>query len=324
MPDTAACTVCRRITSDTTSIAGRQYCSEHTAALTSDFKPLWRASSAALVFLVLEVIILAALSLLVGEAIQQSTQAKIIIGIGVTIAPALVWMGLLYLLAGKQRPILSPLLPTVFVLGILTAAAATRPFLLEVLEYYQWLTRVNATNRFLGSILIGGFVHTFILYAVVRYTVWRTIAFDRRIVAILYALAASWGYGITFNLLEVFDRGGMAILNGGLREIAQLAAFLCTGLVIGYLLARSRFEDLPFFFLSAGMIGAAGFNGLLLYAITELNKTSLSLEQDAFSPWPGAIVGLLILIVTYAAVFGLLRRQNTLIAARLTLDHEHV
>jgi hypothetical protein len=62
---------------------------------------------------------------------------------------------------------------------------------------------------------------------------------------------------------------------------------------------------------------AAGINGLLLFAGVELNSVGLSITNDAYSPWPGMVLSLVILIVTYVTILGLLRRHNSLTKARL-------
>jgi hypothetical protein len=85
-------------------------------------------------------------------------------------------------------------------------------------------------------------------------------------------------------------------------------------------LGRNRFEDLPIVYLTSGLGIAALLNGVLLYAGTELNNIRLGIDQDGFSPWPGFVFSMAVLIATYAAVYGLTRRHNALTRARLAAE----
>jgi hypothetical protein len=160
-------------------------------------------------------------------------------------------------------------------------------------------------------------VTAFALYAIVRYTVWRTPAFSHRVDGPLFAVAAAWGYGSMFALLFVIDQGQMTLLNGGLRIIVILCAYLTPAFILGFFLGRNRFEDMPFYYLTGGVVTAAVINGFLLYAGVELNKVSPSLSNDGYSPWPGVAISVLLLAGTFAAVLGLMSRHNSLTRGRL-------
>jgi hypothetical protein len=309
------CTVCKRRLLDLREFGKRPYCDEHIAAFTQDIPSLWQASIftfGLLVFLIAAVGI-------GGGVLGANPTGVAAVAVGVTLAvlPGLLWMGVLYRSSNRRHAHLSPLVPTLFVLGALLAAAFTRPVLYDLLKFSDWLSRTNASNRFLGTVLLAGFLHMFLMYALVRYSVWRTPVFTRRVDGVLYALAAHWGYASMLGALFVIERDAITLLNGGLRVIMQLPAYVAPGLVLGYFLGRNRFEDMPFYYLSSGLAMAAALNGLLLYAGTELNNVSLSFTQDAYSPWPGVVFNLLALILSYGAILGLLRRHNALTRARL-------
>ncbi len=119
------------------------------------------------------------------------------------------------------------------------------------------------------------------------------------------------------NTLFVLESGGLVLVNGSFRLIAQMSAYLVGSLVIGFFLGRNRFEDMPVYYMSAGMTLAALLTGTLLYASAELNRIRLNLTSDGFSPWPGLVFSLAVLALTYGAVYGLLRRHNALTRARL-------
>ncbi len=309
------CVVCGRAVSDAREYGGRQYCDAHLAEFAEDVPPVWRASVLTFGLILILIVALAiANAVLPGELANKARFATSVV---IALLPALTWLVLLYRTASRAQIELSTLLPTIFVLSVLLAAAATRPLLFDLIDLDTWLVSVNARNRFLGNILIGGFFHTFVLYAIVRYTVWHTPTFTRRVHGVLFELAAGWGYASTLNLLFVLDQGGLSLLNGGLKLIAQLCAYLAPSLILGYFLGRNRFEDMPFHYLSMGLVLSAAINGLLLYAGTELNNIRLGVDQDGFSPWPGLVFSIVALLLTFGAIYGLLTRHNNLTKARL-------
>ncbi len=279
-----------------------------------DVPAVWRAS-----ILTFGVILLLVLGLAVGRLTAGELQGttRLLVSVAVATAPPLLWALFLYQIAAHQQIAVAPLVLTIFVLGALIAAAVTRPVLFDLLDLDTWLSSTTVIRRFLSNILIGGFWHAFLLYGMVRYTVWRTEVFTHRTDGVLFAMAAAWGYALAINLLFVLDQDGLAILNGNLRLLAQQAAFLTPGIVLGYFLGRSRFEVMPAYYLPLGLAIAAGLNGLLLFAGAELNSIRLGFDQDGFSPWPGLVVSLLVMGFTFSAVYGIIRRDNALTRARL-------
>ncbi len=311
----ARCTICGQETPEIAAYGGRYYCPAHLHRFSENTPPLWRASTLTFGLLLLGVAGAGITNLVLPPATRDVP--RLAIGIGYAVLPALIWLLTLYQAAARGRMEISPLLPTVFVLAALIAAAVTHPFLSDVLALNLWLTRTSQANRLLGNILINGSVNVFALYAIVRYTVWHTPIFTRRTDGILYALAAGWGYVTAINLLFVLDLGGLTLLNGSLRLVSQTCAYLAPSLVIGFVLGHNRFENLPFTYLPAGMTVAGILNGVLLYTASELNSTRLDLTASGFSPWPGVVVNLIALAGTFWAIYGLLRRYNALTDARL-------
>jgi hypothetical protein len=309
------CTVCKRTVEKSREFGRRQYCEEHFAAFTQDMPSLWQACGITFGLLVILIALVG-----IGGGIldfKPSRAVTVAIGFALALLPPAFWMSTLYQFARRHRHSLSPLLPTLFLLGALLAAAFTRPVLYDMLNFPDWLSRAGQTNRLLGSILLTGFLHMFLLYALVRYTIWRTPVFTNRADGLLYTVSAEWGYASMLAALFVIDRDGITLLNGGLRVITLLPAYLAPALIVGYFLGRNRFEDMPFYYLTSGLCMAAVLNGLLLYAGTELNNVSLSFTEDAYSPWPGMIFNVLALAISYGAIVGLLRRHNALTRAQL-------
>jgi len=312
------CTVCGRQLSERQEYGGRPYCSIHLAMFPQDLPFVWQAST-----LTFGTILLLVVGLAIASRIALVTNFIIrtpVVGVALALAPGLTWLALLYRAAARRQITLSPLLPTLLILAALVAAGIGRPLLLGFLNLDLWLSQTSPSNRFLGNVLLYGFEYAFTLYALIRYTVWRTPIFTHRIDGVLYGLAASWGYGSIFLLISVLEQGGITPLNGGLRILNRLGAYLAPGLVIGYFLGRNRFEDMPIYYLSAGLSMAGVLNGIMLYAGTELNNIRLGIDQDGFSPWPGLVFSMLVLAATYASVYGLTRRHNALTRARIGLQ----
>jgi len=313
----ATCTVCGRVLATRYEYGSRLYCDAHLHRFAEDIRPVWRASVTALGFSILIIVGLVIVSQLSPDA---SDFARLLVSITVALLPAGIWFLTLFRSGARLPSGIPNSVIIIFVVSALIAAAITRPFLLEFVNLDDWLGRTTPINRFVGNVLVNGFFHSFMLYAVVRYATWNSPTFERRVDGILFALAAGWGYLTMLNLLFVFDQHALSFLNGNLRLITQMCAFIAPSLIIGYVIGRNKFEDFAFYYLSGGLVVAAGVNGLLLYASNELNNTRLNLAQDGFSPWPGLVVSLIVTILTYAIISGLLRRHNALTRARL----EHV
>lgn len=314
-PINEQCTVCGRDLKERRTYGSRSYCDEHLHAFWQDLPALWQSSIATFLFVIVLTVIATIVSLVFNPALTGTERA--VIGVAVSILPALVWFLTFQQIATRSNVGFSPLIPTVFVLAALTAAAISRPFLMEIVRIDEWLPQASAANRLLATILVPGFSHTFLMYAVIRYTVWQTPAFERRVDGVLYGLVAGWGYAAMQNALAVLDRGGLVLLNGTFWILGRTAAFLAASLVLGYFLGRNRFEDLPFYYLTAGLAAAAVLNGFLLFAGSSLNQVRLSLTGDGYTAWPGLLISLLALAATFGAVYGMFNRHNALTRARL-------
>jgi hypothetical protein len=314
MDSTATCTVCGRVIDTQNEYGDRLYCDTHLHRFAEDIRPIWQANVTAMGFIILIIV-----GLVIANQLLPDTGdfASLLISTAVSLFPAGIWFLTLFRGASRLPTGLPNSVFIIFVLSALIAAAITRPLLLEFVNIDDWLGRTTPVNRFVGNILVNGFFHSFMMYAIVRYTTWGSPTFERRVDGVLFALAAGWGYLTMLNLLFVFDQSALSLLNGNLRLITQMCAFITPSLILGYVIGRNRFEDFAFYYLSGGLVLAAGVNGLLLYAGNELNTIRLNLAQDGFSPWPGLIVSLLIMILVYAVIYGLLKRHNALTRARL-------
>lgn len=309
------CIVCGTEVREPKHYGNRAYCEVHFEEFPEDIPSLWRASVLTFTLLLVMVAGLAVLNQFAGSV--QNELLRIIVSVSTVLLPAMIWMSVLYRSATGSHVSIPTFVPVLFAGAALVAAAATRPLLFELIGFDDWLWQTTPVNRFAGTVLVAGILHCFMLYGTLRFTVWQTPAFSRRAHGILYGLAGGMGYGSALNLLFVLDEGSLSTLNGGLYLVTHLCAYLTPALIIGYYLGRTRFEEMPFYYPPLGQLLAAGLTGLLLYAGTELNSIRLGADQDGFSPWPGLAVNLIALSSAYGAVFGLLRRHNTLTKARM-------
>lgn len=308
----AVCTVCHLSLPYEHAVFGeRAYCQEHLEQITLGRPSLWRSTLTSVGLILLMTFVAALASGLLNFDPKGLT--RLAINLLFALLPPLIWFVTLY----RQDDSLPAYIPAVFFLAALVQAAITRPFLQALIGLNAWLDVTNPTNRLLSNILLGGSTHAFLLYAMIRYMIWLTPTFQRRMDGLLYGMIVGWGYGATANVLLIADYGGVTLLNGGIRILAQTLTYLTGGIIVGYYLGRNRFENLRIYYLSVGVGMAALVIGTLFYAANELNSTQLNLTQDAFSPWPGGFLSLGALVLTFSLSYELLRRHNELARGRL-------
>jgi len=311
------CTVCQRSDAGHNPFGNRHFCDEHFAAFAQDSPFLWRTFIISLIAAIVPAVILAIASQFVTD--QQQTVSPWLAVILVVI-PSSAWIARVYRRLQSSDLSFPIILPAVFIAGALVAAALSRPVLYDLIKIDVWLSNTTASNRFLADILIQGFFHSFALYAIVRYSVWRTPIFTRRSDGILFTLSAAWGYAPMLVVLITFSLGQLALRSGSLFVATRLLAYLVPAPVIGFFLGRNRFEDMPFYYLSAGVAIGAFLCGLTLYAGTELNNIAFNLAQVGYSPWPGLVFSIVAILGSFLAIAGLTTRQNSLTRARLHIE----
>ena len=311
----AICVVCHRRLGPEPAILGeRTYCEEHIEKLAQDRPSLWRATVGQMV--VLPAMLVAVLILTQTAGLRVSDGMRAPVSILLAVLPGLSWLALVYQQERRAGGV-TQFLPTVVILGALVASAIGLPFLEQVADIESWLPTSSLTARFVGSLLLVGPTHMFLIYAVVRYTVLRTPFFERRVDGILYTVATAVGYATMLNVQLVATHGGFAPASGIFRVIGDVVGHAGAAAVLGYFLGRHRFENLAPWYLPSGLVLAALIDGTFVYARAEINRTILGAARDAFSPWPGLALSFIIGALTFAAIYGLLRRTNTLTLARM-------
>ncbi|NDJ36321.1 MAG: hypothetical protein GYB64_16830 [Chloroflexi bacterium] len=195
------CTVCGALLEEPHEFESRTYCDTHYNRFSLDVPGVWRAVSVSVLTLFVQSVAIALLALVLPPL--ESGPLRLGFGLIVATFPAAVW--LIVMLQTTQSNRVSSLLVTIFVLAALAAAAFTRPFLNEFIGLAEWLTRTTVIYRFLGNILVAGMTHAFLVFAIIRFTVWMNPVFERRVDGVMYGAAAGWGYATAINILFVLD-----------------------------------------------------------------------------------------------------------------------
>jgi RsiW-degrading membrane proteinase PrsW (M82 family) len=168
--------------------------------------------------------------------------------------------------------------------------------------------------QLLASILVIGFVQEFLVYASVRYSIYRSRDFDERVDGVIYAIAAGLGYATVLNFQYVMQHGGVDVGVGAMTVTINALAQAGFAGIIGYFLGQAKFETTPRYWLALGVILAAVLNGVFFFLEDQVTQRGLS-----FTPLNGVILAGVFAFVILAIVFFLIRRANaeTMAIARM-------
>ena len=244
---------------------------------------------------------------------QLSGTALIAAGIVLAIVPAALWLWMFYR-EDRFEPEPRQYVVGVFVLGGLLAYAIGQPVIRELFRVQDWLG-TNFVTALLGSILVGGLVTQFILYAVVRYTVFNSAEFDQRIDGIVYGAAAGLGYATMTNIQYVVGNNGVDLGIGVMRVAVEALSLASLGAVSGYFLARAKFDKMGPIWLPLGLVIAAVLNGIVDLTLDELPTLG---SGFGFNPWYGVVAAVIIAGAIFAVLFQLIQRLNVAGAATAT------
>lgn len=302
------CCICHVRVEKPKILGGRAYCERCHAKVTKERGGLWQAGIveivALLIFVALVAFVGAPLIRSAGiESRRPEDPVVILIGIILALIPALIWLAFFYQ-QDRLEPEPKPYVFGVFLLGVLLAGAVSTPLTRDLFQVEDWLYQ-SALSRILGSILVIGFVQEFLKYAAVRYSVYSSAEFDERVDGVIYATAAGLGFATMLNFQYVLAFGGVDPTVGAIRMVVNALAHASFAGVIGYFLGQAKFEAKGPLWLPAGLCLVAIINGLFFYV--EDVATSQGLQ---FRPAYGLALAAAIAILTFAAVFYLIRRAN--------------
>lgn len=297
------CCVCHiPVDESAKTIGQRYYCDVHYQKVTQDRRGMWLSTLVGIVALLVFVGLVA----LIVNATQPALAGTPLVLVGVVLAlvPALIWLGIFYqqdrLEAEPKRYILG-----IFLLGAILAQGIGIPVVRDLFRVQDWLNTGGALVNILGAILVVGFVQEYLKYAGVRFTIFGNPEFDERVDGIIYGAAIGLGFATMLNVQYVVGHGGVQLGIGIIRiTITALAQASFAG-VSGYFLGRAKFEDLPFWWLPAGVTLAAILNGIVTFLLQEVSMQGLK-----FTPAYGLILAAVVAGGTFAVLFALIRRIN--------------
>ena len=292
--------------------------------MTQDRKSLWRAGIIAIVGLIAYVaimqVIAAALSPSLGE------DALLPVGIVLALIPAGLWLVFFYT-QDSTEPDPRTYVVAIAALGALLAAAVGQPLINGFFRASSWIGR-DAVTEILGSILVVGFTQEFCKYAAVRFSIYYSSEFDQRVDGVIYGTAAGIGHATFLNIATVANGGGISgseLGAGVIRMVVSVLAQGALGGLVGYFIARAKFDDEPVWWMPVGLAIAATINGLFSWVSGEITRAPLSIDASGlgsggYNPWPALVLSALIAILLFALIFILIRRSNALTLAGADSD----
>ncbi len=302
------CCVCHTLVGEDARMLGdRYYCEEHYAKVTSERKGIWQSGIAEIVAVLLFVALIEVIISLVKPTLTGTP--LLLTGIAMTLIPAAIWMVFFYR-QDRLEPEPKVYVLEIFLLGALLASALGIPLLRDIFRVQDWLGRSTLINV-LGSILVIGFVQEFLKYAAVRYSIYLSTEFDERVDGVVYATAAGLGFATMLNINYVASNAGVDLRMGMIRIAVTTLAQASFAGISGYFLGRAKFEEEPVWWLPLGVTIAAVLNGLFTFVRGEITRVGLTVN-----PWNGLILATVVAVLTFAALYYLMRRANKLTLAQ--------
>jgi RsiW-degrading membrane proteinase PrsW (M82 family) len=289
-------------------------------------KSLWRAGIIALAGLIVYVAIVSAIAAFIQPAFGD--QWLMPVGILLALVPAILWMIFFYS-QDASEPEPRAYVIAIAVLGALLAAAIGQPLINGFFRTSSWIGRDTATE-ILGSILVVGFTQEFLKFAAVRFSIYYSSEFDQRVDGVIYGTAAGIGYAAYLNIATIAASGGISgteLSAGAIRMVVTTLAQGALGGLVGYFIARTKFDDEPAWWMPAGLTLAAAVNGLFSWLSGEITRAPLSIDASGlgsggYTPWPALVLSTLIAIVLFGVIFLLIRRAQQLTLAGADADNK--
>ena len=298
------CCVCHiPVSEPARRIGDRTYCDLHYEKVTQDRCGLWVSTVVGIVALL---VFVGLVSLLVNVTQLSLTGTPLVlVGIVVSLVPAVIWLGV-FVQQDRLEPEPKRFILGVFVLGGLLAQAVGIPAIRDLFRVQDWMTVGQPIVNLLGSILIIGFIQEYLKYAGVRFTVFGSSEFDERVDGIIYGAAIGVGFATVLNINYVVSSGGVHLGIGVMRTVIVTLAQASFAGVSGYFLGRAKFEEMPFWWLPAGVTLAAVLNGVVSVLLQEVSMQGLR-----FTPAYGLVLAAAVAGVTFTLLFVTIRRINT-------------
>lgn len=288
-------------------------------------KSLWSTSLIAIAGLLVYVVI----AELITAVLNPSISSDWLIPLGVVLAliPAVLWLAFFYA-QDRLEPEPRTYVIAVAILGALLAAAVGQPLINDFFRVPAWIGHDDLTE-ILGSILIVGFVQAFLIYAAVRFSIYYSSEFDQRIDGVIYGTAAGIGYATFVNIAAIAHSGGINatdLSTGVIRLVVTALAQGSLGGLIGYFIARTKFDHEPVWWMPLGVTLAAVIYGLYSWVSGEITRSRLTVATTGatagYTPWPALILTAALAVILFAIIYALMRRANALTLAGADADQK--
>ena len=281
-------------------LATHVYCERHFNNMIKPHRGAWISKAALIVGLLLFTLIVSALSPAIG-ALPRGLPL-ISVGLVVSLVPAVIWLAF-FIWQDQYEPEPKGYIFGIFLMGALLARAVGQPLIDDFFQVSAWAD--SLLLRLVAGVLIVGVIQTVLVYAAVRYTVYKSSEFDERIDGIVYCAAAGLGYATVLNLAYVLDNGGVNLGFGVFRIVVTALAQASFAGLVGYFLGRARFEKMGLLWMPAGLALAALLNGVVTVAVGAISRGALQA-----TPLNGLILAALCAAVVFSLLLVIMRRDD--------------
>jgi len=248
-----------------------------------------------------------------GSHVVQSTLGGRLIAMLLAGLPGLVWLAVFYRLdLIEPEPI--PMVLGIFALGALLEGALVLPLGSQVFPEVAFATAGRPALDFLQSVLFGGTARVLFLFLGLRLILYANPEFDEKVDGIIYGSAIGLGAGVMANMSLVLASEGIWLWSTGFDFSVNSLSGACTGAMVGYALAKVKFEGLGAWQTIWLLVIAAGIEGIT-GAVSDFHFM-IGLH---FFPWLKLVIVTAICLIAFTALFlvSLSEARKTLASAIL-------
>lgn len=309
MPGNVCCVCHIALDEPAKAIGGRFYCNIHYQRVTQDRRGIWLSTLLG----ILALLIFVGLVALIANTVQPALVGTplVLVGFALALVPALIWLGVFYqqdrLEAEPKRYVLG-----ISLLGAILALGLGIPVVRDLFRVQDWLNTAGPLVHLLGAILVVGFAQEYLKYAGVRFTIFGSPEFDERVDGIIYGAAIGLGFATMLNAQYVVSYGGVQLGVGTIRIAVTALAQASFAGVSGYFLGRAKFEEMPAWWLPAGVSLAAILNGTFTFLLQRVSMQGL-----VFTPAYGLVLAAVMAGGTFGVLFALIQHVNATTLANL-------
>jgi RsiW-degrading membrane proteinase PrsW (M82 family) len=258
--------------------------------------------TATVALLAVLILIGAGLTAVAGSIGEIPEVTRLMIGLILTVVPALLWLGLFYA-QDRLEPEPHHYVIGLLVLGALLGGAVEQPLLRDVFQVQRW-AEPGSITYLLTDTLLNGVLTASLVYAAIRFTVMPLSEFDEKIDGIIYGTAVSLGLGIAANLTYLMENGTISLGIGTLTIIVTSLAYATFGAMVGYFLGLIKPGGAPGWYAGLGVLIAGTVHGVFDYLTGQF-----SFGGFTYNPWPALIATAIFAIVVFGFVFVLMQRS---------------